>query len=92
MANGKSSLSDSDSLSAISNGGPVQHVRLEEELKRSSLDGRSTKPTVNGDTQLLRPRTGLERKPSSPMSPAFMVSAPGKAIVYGEHAAVHGKV
>ncbi len=32
------------------------------------------------------------RKPSSPMMPAFMVSAPGKVIVFGEHAVVHGKV
>lgn len=31
------------------------------------------------------------RKASSPMAPAFMVSAPGKVIVYGEHAVVHGK-
>lgn len=28
---------------------------------------------------------------SSPMMPAFMVSAPGKVIVFGEHAVVHGK-
>jgi mevalonate kinase len=26
------------------------------------------------------------------MMPAFMVSAPGKVIVFGEHAVVHGKV
>ena len=32
-----------------------------------------------------------ERKLSSPMNPAFMTSAPGKVIVYGEHAVVHGK-
>ncbi|KAJ4344540.1 Mevalonate kinase [Didymosphaeria variabile] len=31
------------------------------------------------------------RKQSSPMMPPFMVSAPGKVIVYGEHAVVHGK-
>ena len=31
------------------------------------------------------------RKLSSPMNPAFMTSAPGKVIVYGEHAVVHGK-
>jgi hypothetical protein len=29
---------------------------------------------------------------SVPMMPAFMVSAPGKVIVFGEHAVVHGKV
>lgn len=36
-------------------------------------------------------RPGMSRKASSPMAPAFMVSAPGKVIVYGEHAVVHGK-
>ncbi|KAF2266343.1 mevalonate kinase [Lojkania enalia] len=33
----------------------------------------------------------MPRKLSSPMMPPFMVSAPGKVIVYGEHAVVHGK-
>ncbi|KAH7132015.1 mevalonate kinase-like protein [Dendryphion nanum] len=33
----------------------------------------------------------MRRKQSSPMMPPFMVSAPGKVIVYGEHAVVHGK-
>jgi mevalonate kinase len=40
----------------------------------------------------LSPRPGVQRRPSAPMMPAFMVSAPGKVIVYGEHAVVHGKV
>lgn len=34
---------------------------------------------------------GKSRRLSSPMNPAFMTSAPGKVIVYGEHAVVHGK-
>jgi hypothetical protein len=37
-------------------------------------------------------RPDVKRKMSSPLMPAFMVSAPGKVIVYGEHAVVHGKV
>jgi hypothetical protein len=35
---------------------------------------------------------GSQRRLSAPLMPAFMVSAPGKVIVYGEHAVVHGKV
>ena len=44
---------------------------------------------MNGTTLVVRPPQ--ERKSSSPMAPAFMVSAPGKVIVFGEHAVVHGK-
>lgn len=46
---------------------------------------------VNGNGNLAH-RLKMERKQSSPMMPAFMVSAPGKVIVFGEHAVVHGKV
>lgn len=40
----------------------------------------------------VRRRMKLNRKMSSPMAPPFMVSAPGKVIVFGEHSVVHGKV
>ncbi|KAH8887429.1 mevalonate kinase [Thozetella sp. PMI_491] len=43
---------------------------------------------INGNLSL---RKKMERKQSSPMMPAFMVSAPGKTIVFGEHSVVHGK-
>lgn len=46
---------------------------------------------VNGNSHLAH-RLKAQRKASSPMAPAFMVSAPGKVIVFGEHAVVHGKV
>ena len=46
-------------------------------------------PQTNGKSSHLKKAS---RKLSSPMMPAFMVSAPGKVIVFGEHAVVHGKV
>lgn len=46
-------------------------------------------PHTNGKSSHLKKAS---RKLSSPMMPAFMVSAPGKVIVFGEHAVVHGKV
>ncbi|MCJ1455573.1 hypothetical protein MMC28_005928 [Mycoblastus sanguinarius] len=53
----------------------------------SNMNG--SKSTTNGHAKSLKSKH--DRKPSSPMSPAFMTSAPGKVIVYGEHAVVHGK-
>lgn len=59
-----------------------------QESASSSVNGGSS-PT-NGTITPIRKR--MERKKSSPMMPTFMVSAPGKVIVFGEHAVVHGKV
>lgn len=50
--------------------------------RNSTMNGNNVKP--------VRP-VDHERKYSSPMAPPFMVSAPGKVIVFGEHAVVHGK-
>jgi mevalonate kinase len=37
-------------------------------------------------------RTLSQRRASAPLAPPFMVSAPGKVIVFGEHSVVYGKV
>lgn len=65
-----------------------------ESIENLRLDGRFT---GNGAGIGIVPssdpvRVKMARKQSSPMMPAFMVSAPGKVIVFGEHAVVHGKV
>lgn len=64
---------------------------LHKEAERLHLDG-STNDTGSITAPRANQRKRLDRKQSSPMMPAFMVSAPGKVIVFGEHAVVHGKV
>ncbi|KAL3438895.1 ribosomal protein S5 domain 2-type protein [Aspergillus tetrazonus] len=51
----------------------------------------SSRSFSNPSTTPDQKRIKMQRKQSSPLAPAFMVSAPGKVIVYGEHAVVHGK-
>ncbi|EFQ29721.1 mevalonate kinase [Colletotrichum graminicola] len=55
-----------------------------------AINGVSAASYVNGNANLAT-RLKMSRKQSSPMMPAFMVSAPGKVIVFGEHAVVHRK-
>lgn len=58
----------------------------------NSSDSGLVEITNGAGSSKLNGRKRMKRKQSSPMMPAFMVSAPGKVIVFGEHAVVHGKV
>ncbi|OAA56402.1 mevalonate kinase [Cordyceps fumosorosea ARSEF 2679] len=44
-----------------------------------------------GSHAVMSHRVSPSRKQSSPMAPAFMVSAPGKVLFFGEHAVVYNK-
>ncbi|KAI1965004.1 Mevalonate kinase [Ophidiomyces ophidiicola] len=78
---------------------PLSDDRAIEESTTEGSDGMPTpSPSqLSGDGSLPADspssarRPNASRKPSSPMAPTFMVSAPGKVIVFGEHAVVHGK-
>ncbi|MCJ1304148.1 hypothetical protein MMC08_006960 [Hypocenomyce scalaris] len=76
-------------LSSSSNGGAALNGAIEEGLKGVNVGEKG--PDGDSTGQLESLRSHLNRKLSSPMMPAFMTSAPGKVIVYGEHAVVHGK-
>jgi mevalonate kinase len=68
----------------------VANIRREEAFHRQKM-ALNGAPITNGTELVAGDRRPHGRKPSSPMAPAFMVSAPGKVIVFGEHAVVHGK-
>lgn len=63
----------------------------------NSMNGRRTSPetqnTLDAATSPLSTTSSRSssRRDSNPLAPPFIVSAPGKTIVYGEHAVVHGK-
>jgi mevalonate kinase len=82
-----------------SNGVPNRHngFRSDSEPESPGSDSSDSVVNVNGITNgtsslRINTRRKMNRKKSSPMMPAFIVSAPGKVIVFGEHAVVHGKV
>lgn len=69
----------------------VNGSSLHEQLGNVHINGHDAPNGTNGLGNGIQARK-MDRKKSSPMMPAFMVSAPGKVIVFGEHAVVHGKV
>ena len=62
---------------------------VENGISAMNVNGTGGSAMANGGGK--RHRTPQERKASTPMIPPFMTSAPGKVIVFGEHAVVHGK-
>lgn len=62
---------------------------------RIAMTAKDAVTGIVADAQASNPhaqtRYKMSRKASSPMMPAFIVSAPGKVIVFGEHSVVHGK-
>ncbi|KAK3641333.1 Mevalonate kinase [Elasticomyces elasticus] len=58
---------------------------------RDQQDAQDSSENDLPSTSSRMPRPIHGRKESNPLAPPFIVSAPGKTIVYGEHAVVHGK-
>lgn len=68
---------------------PTPNSSLTDDMDAAKPQQNGIKP-ANGVPHSEKP--GHHRRHSTPLMPSFMVSAPGKVIVFGEHAVVHGKV
>ena len=55
------------------------------------MNGRVQNPKVSETSNGVRRHQSISSSMGTPLIPPFMVSSPGKVIVFGEHAVVHGK-
>lgn len=86
-------------VSAVHANGGMTHLMVD---TKNAMDGLrlhggtnlTNELTTSANNGLASPVTTTRSHRSDTASeiPSFMVSAPGKVIVYGEHAVVHGKV